>query len=161
MKARDVMSRRVVTVAEGATLAEAARAMWDRNCGFLPVTESATGRICGVITDRDICMGALTQGRPIHQIPVSVSMSRDVAACSEGDDLREVERRLREHRVRRLPVVDSGHRCVGVVSIDDLAKACLDPAAGRAALELKRDVARTLGLIATPEPAQALQSACL
>jgi len=157
MKASDAMTRRVARIQDGATLADAARLMWDESCGFLPVIESATGRLRGVITDRDVCMGAFTQGRRLHEIPVGVSMSLDVAVCGPQDDLHSVELVMREHRVRRLPVVDAHRRVVGVLSLDDIARVALEPDDTPEGHRLREDVARTLGLVSQPSPFQVLR----
>lgn len=122
MKAEQLMTRKVVTVTDAATLADAARAMWSTDCGFLPVVGAADGRLQGVITDRDICMGAMTQGRPLHEIPVSASMCRNgLHTCEPGTPIKEVQQTMREYKIRRLPVVDSNRRILGVVSLNDLA----------------------------------------
>lgn len=151
-KVQDVMSRRVATVGDTQSLADAAKRMWDENCGFVPVVESGTQKLCGVLTDRDVCMGAFTQGVPLHHVPVSVSMSRNVAVCGPNDDLRAVETIMRDWRVRRVPVVNERQHVVGVVSLDDIARASLesDDVAPR------DSVARTLALLSQPEPVQAL-----
>ncbi len=112
MKIQDVMTRRVCTVSGRATLADAARLMWENNCGVIPVVDDAEA-IFGVITDRDVCMGALTQARPIHEIPVTMSMSKNVATCRDTDDLETVEAIMAERRIRRVPVVDGARRAVG------------------------------------------------
>jgi CBS domain-containing protein len=158
MKAREIMTRHPATVSVDADLAAAAKVMWDHNCGFVPVLDDEA-RVCGVLTDRDVCMGAFTQNRPLGAIPVTTSMSRFVAAAHVDDDLATMERSMRDHRVRRLPVVDDAHRLVGVVSLDDLARVALEPdAPGQH--EFREDVARTLALVSLPEPFVALQRIC-
>jgi CBS domain-containing protein len=149
MKAVNIMNREVAMIPKSATLEDAARVMWDANCGIVPVIEGETGKLCGVITDRDVCMGALTQGTALHQIPVTTSMSNTVATCREDDDLGVVEDTMRRYRVRRVPVVDAAHRVVGIISIDDLARAALD-AQGASGTSLKRNVAKTLGILVSP-----------
>src|SRR5262245_46040910 len=61
----EVMTKDVRTIGPDASLADAARVMWERDCGFLPVTDRADGRLLGVITDRDACMAALMHGAPL------------------------------------------------------------------------------------------------
>jgi CBS domain-containing protein len=122
MKAQQIMTRDVRTVRDDASLADAARTMWDSDCGFVPVVDSSSGEIRGVITDRDICMGAMTQGRPIHEIPVTACMSRDVLqTCAPDVDLKVVQDTMRRHRIRRLPIVDAAQKVVGVISLNDMA----------------------------------------
>jgi CBS domain-containing protein len=135
------MTRDVATCAPDGTLAEAARVMWTRDCGFVPVTEAVTGRLCGVVTDRDACMAAYTQGKPLAEIPVRTAMASDVAAVREEDPLSRAHALMRRRRVRRVPVVDERRRVVGVLSLNDVAVRA-------AAHERERaDVAATLGEI--------------
>ncbi len=157
MKAGEVMTRNVATLPECGTLADAAKLMWDRNCGILPVVGEPEGRITGVVTDRDVCMGALTQGVPLHMIPVTMSMSHEVATCLESDDLLAVEESMRQRRVRRLPVIDGERHVIGIISLDDLARVALEAGGGKAATELKKELAKTLGVVAQPEPIEALR----
>ncbi len=157
MKIQDVMTRRVCTVSGRASLADAARLMWEKNCGVIPVVDDAEA-IIGVITDRDVCMGALTQARPIHEIPVTMSMSKNVATCRDTDDLETVEAIMAERRIRRVPVVDDTRRAVGIVSLDDLARVALELRVGKEKVTLNRGLARTLGILSQPEPLQALSA---
>jgi CBS domain-containing protein len=156
----DIMTRCVATVPAHATLADAAKVMWDKNCGFVPVIDPATEAIAGVVTDRDVCMGAFTQGAPLHAIPVTRSMSPKIAACSPQDVLAKVQETMRTHRVRRLPVLDDQRRVVGVLSLDDLARTAMEPPSARSEPHLRREVAKTLGVVARPEPLQELRQAC-
>jgi CBS domain-containing protein len=136
----DVMTQGATTCSPDATLADAAKIMWDRDCGFVPVTDDG-GVLRGVVTDRDACMAAYTRGLPLSAIPVASAMSSDVA-CVRGDDpLARAHDLMRERRVRRLPVVDERRRVVGVLSLNDLAVH-----AGRRDPE-PREVAGTLGAV--------------
>jgi CBS domain-containing protein len=72
MNISQLMNRNVATCRPEDNLAIAAGKMWDRDVGCLPVV-GADGSVVGMITDRDVCMGAYTQGRPLHEIPVSVA----------------------------------------------------------------------------------------
>lgn len=123
MKVQQLMTSEVASVTAAASLADAAQLMWERDCGFVPVVEPGSGRLRGVITDRDICMGALTQGRPLHEIPVERSMNPSPRSCSPRDDIELVEDVMRTARVRRVPVVDGSRRLVGVLSLNDIATA--------------------------------------
>ena len=62
--------------------------MWDHDCGCAPVVDGH-GRLAGIITDRDICMAAYTQGMPLEAIPVERAMSARVVSCMRGDDLED------------------------------------------------------------------------
>lgn len=102
-----------------ATLDEAARIMWEADCGVVPVTEGE--RLVGVITDRDICMTAHLRGLPLSQLSVGSAMSPDVKSCSPSDSLQDVLRIMRSERVRRVPIVDDG-RLVGIISLGDISR---------------------------------------
>jgi CBS domain-containing protein len=99
----------------------AARIMWDADCGIVPVVGDED-RLVGVITDRDACMASLTRGLPLTALKVGEAMSRAPKACAPHDTVETVEAAMAEHRIRRLPVVESG-RVVGIVSLNDLARA--------------------------------------
>ena len=144
MKVEYIMTPRAVTCFGDSSLAEAARMMLDHDCGMLPVVESATRKLCGVITDRDIAMGTMTQGRAAHDIPVRHCCSRHIVTCGPDDDLDVVHQRMRANRVRRLPVVDGNEKVIGVVSLDDLAILACDsiPSGGK---DLRVELGRTLG----------------
>ena len=139
---RTIMVPDVATVADDRTLADAARLMWERDCGIIPVVDGEA-RLCGVITDRDICMGALSSARPIQELPVTASMSREVQTCTEDADLRRVHDLMRRRQVRRVPVVDADDHVVGILSLNDLALALTDEK-GTRANAARRDVAETL-----------------
>ncbi len=145
MKIAEIMTTTVATAPESATLADAARLMWDRDCGIVPII-AEDGTIRGVITDRDVCMGGLTQGRPLHEIPVTASMTTDPFTCRATDDISAVHHLMRLQRIRRLPVLDEQGRLAGIVSLNDLAQV-----AQKATNSLRRhqeaEVARSLAAI--------------
>jgi predicted transcriptional regulator len=97
----------------------AAELMWKANCGFLPVTES-DGKVCGVITDRDICIALGTRNKVAGEVSVREVMSNKLYACSPEDEIHVALLSMREGRVRRLPVIDSDKKAVGVLSMDDV-----------------------------------------
>lgn len=118
MKVKDVMSGSAQSCAPDSNLVAAARLMWDLDCGVLPV--EADGKVLGMITDRDICMAAATQSRPLADVNVQEIMSRNVFACRPEDDIRFALETMRRERVRRLPVVDSAGKLQGILSLNDL-----------------------------------------
>jgi CBS-domain-containing membrane protein len=74
-----------------------------------------------MVTDRDVCMAAYTQGRPLREMRVGEVMSSKVHACRMADDLEVAERMMKSRQVRRLPVLDTDERLVGMLSLNDLA----------------------------------------
>ena len=143
MKIQDVMTRQVATAHPDHTLSEAARLMRQRDCGFLPITNGATGGLDGVITDRDICMAALGHDLPLTRIRIGEAMTHAVRACGEHADVSVAHALMREHHVRRLPVTNAEGRLVGVVSLDDLARLSRRKLLGQA----RAEVAETLGVV--------------
>ena len=121
MRISQIMKRDVEICAPDDNLASAAGRMWDRDIGCLPVVNEK-GEVVGVVTDRDICMAALTCGKPLHQVPVSVAMAKEVLSCSSDASLIEAEEIMRSGQVRRLPVIDSDGYLVGIVSLNDFAR---------------------------------------
>jgi len=120
MKVQDVMTKAVGTCApnEGANVA--AGIMREFDCGIVPVVEEH--RVVGVVTDRDLCLAALEQGKALHEIEVRSAMSGDVLTCAPTDTIERAEETLRAGKVRRLPVVADG-ALVGMISLDDIALA--------------------------------------
>lgn len=96
--------------------------MWEHDCGAVPVVD-AERRPCGMITDRDVCMGAYTRGLPLHALRVSEVMSRHVHSCSVEDSLQRAIGTMVEARVRRMPVVAADGRLVGLLSLGDVVRA--------------------------------------
>lgn len=121
MKISQIMTNDVETCAPEDNLAAAASRMWDCDIGCLPVVDGG-GQVVGMVTDRDVCMAALTRGQPLHDIPVSVAMSKEVLSCAPDATLIETEEIMRSGQVRRLPVVDSDACLVGIISLNDLAR---------------------------------------
>lgn len=119
MKVADLMTRNVRACAIHESLNAAARIMWDHDCGCAPVVDRH-GRLAGMITDRDICMAAYTQGIPLEAIPIERAMSARVVSCVRGDDLETAHRLMRTHEIHRIPVVDSRGRLAGILSLSDL-----------------------------------------
>jgi CBS domain-containing protein len=120
MKVKELMTTDVKHCGPETNLAEAARIMWEGDCGAVPVTD-ASGRVVGVITDRDICIAAATRPRTEGEIPVKDVISKVLYTCAPGDDVRAALETMKSRKIRRLPVVDQGGRLAGIVSIHDIA----------------------------------------
>ncbi len=119
MKVRSIMKRDVKFCTSTASLADAAHVMDLHEIGVLPIV-SDSGRVVGMITDRDICRAVGRDPRPAAEIPVARVTSGKVYACGPDDEMQIAFKTMRAHRVRRLPVInDEGHLC-GILSLDDL-----------------------------------------
>ena len=120
MQVRDAMTRDVRLATPGQTIRDVAKMMQEIDAGVLPVGEN--DRIVGMITDRDIAVRAVAEGKG-PDTPVREVMSTDqVLYCFEDDDIDDVAKNMGDVKVRRLPVVDRNKRLVGIVSIGDLAQ---------------------------------------
>jgi CBS domain-containing protein len=119
MKVSDVMTRGATLANPNDTIMAVARRMADEDLGFLPVGDDE--RLVGMITDRDIVVRAVAQGRDPNAVKVSEVMTEDIRYCFEDEDLDHVVQNMGNLQVRRLPVMNRDKRLVGVVSLADSA----------------------------------------
>ena len=119
MKVSDAMSRDVAVASPTESIRNAARVMAKIDAGVLPVGEN--DRLIGMITDRDIAIRAVAQGKA-PTTKVRDIMSEEVLYCYDDQDLGEVAQNMSEMKVRRLPVVNREKRLVGIISLGDLAR---------------------------------------
>lgn len=115
---RDVMTPSPIALPSSSTAAEAARAMRDADIGDVIVTEN--GQVCSIVTDRDIVVRVVAEGRQPGQTSLGDICSRDLTTLSPTSTVRDALHLMSEKAVRRLPVVENG-RPVGIVSLGDLA----------------------------------------
>ncbi|MCL2723678.1 MAG: CBS domain-containing protein [Polyangiaceae bacterium] len=148
MKVEDVMTRTVKPCHPDESLARAAQLMWDNDCGCVPVVDDEK-RVVGIVTDRDVCMAALLNGRPLHELLVAQAMAHKPVRVGPHDDLREAQQIMRHARVRRLPVVDVKGHLVGILSLHDLAMSAKKDRRLFAGSRM-RDLAETLTQISKP-----------
>lgn len=151
MKIQQLMTRDVYSVGPGDSAQVAALVMWNHDCGAVPVVDRARA-VVGMITDRDICMAALTQGRTLDEIPVSLAMSRAIYTCREDDPVEIAEATMREKQVRRLPIVDELGNLVGILSINDLVRGGHSMASRSRGLRPEA-LAQTLAAVSAPRDA--------
>ncbi|PAZ10138.1 oxidoreductase [Streptomyces sp. SA15] len=114
----DIMTGAPVTVEPQTSVTAVARIMRDRDLGAVLVTDGDELR--GLVTDRDLVVRALAEGGDLEQTTVVGACSDDLVTVTPEDDLDHVVELMREHAVRRIPVVESGHP-VGIVALGDLA----------------------------------------
>ena len=115
---REVMTPNPTAFPATATVGEAARAMRDLDIGDVIVLDNE--QICGIVTDRDIVVRAVADGREPAEVKLGDSCSHEITTLAPTDEIAEAAIRMRERAIRRLPVVEHG-RPIGVVSIGDLA----------------------------------------
>jgi CBS domain-containing protein len=102
-------------------LARAAQIMWEHDCGALPVVDDL-GDPVAMITDRDICMAAYTQGKPLAEIQVTTAASHHLTSVRPDDSVEFALSLMAKHQVHRLAVVDRGGNLNGVVSFADIVR---------------------------------------
>jgi CBS domain-containing protein len=132
-KVRDIMSGAVEWILETETCLAAAQKMLTRAVGCLPVcTTEINPVLTGIITDRDITIRVIADGRRLHETLVKDVMSRDVACCYTDDNLADAEKLMTERCVRRLPVLKrTNSELIGIISVDDIALSASRGRAGR------------------------------
>jgi CBS domain-containing protein len=121
MKISELMTRPVHTCRATDALDRAASLMWENDIGSVVVLDD-TGRVIGMVTDRDACMAAYTCGVALRDIPVATAMAKHVVTCRPDDSDTAVAEIMAKHKIRRVPVVDQALQPVGVVSLNDLAR---------------------------------------
>ena len=116
MRAADVMTRDVATCRPNQTAADAARVMWDRDCGVVPVVDEH-GSLRGIVTDRDLLMATQMKGKSPAELPLSSLISGQVISgqvapgqvetCLEDSDVESILKAMARRQIRRVPVVDA------------------------------------------------------
>lgn len=120
MRVREVMMQPVELIDPETMIQHAAQKMRDEDIGALPVGEN--DRLVGMVTDRDITVRAVAEGKRPENTPVREVLSRGVAYCFEDDTLEKACEAMAKHQIRRLPVLNRDKRLVGFVSMADLAR---------------------------------------
>ena len=115
---RDVMTRDVVALQGSDTLSQAARKMRDEDIGSVLVMQD--GKLCGIVTDRDLAIRAIAEGKDPNRAKLNDICSQELVTISPDRPVNEAVKLMRSKALRRLPVVE-GNQPVGIVSIGDLA----------------------------------------
>lgn len=121
MRARDIMTREPECCRPDQTAGDAARVMRDRDCGCVPIVDDA-GSVVGIVTDRDLAVRGIATGKE-STTKLNDLMTPAATCCGPDDDLRDVEQKMAELQVRRIPIVDASGRCLGIISQADIARA--------------------------------------
>lgn len=117
---RDVMTKEVESARPDMTLKDAAQIMKDRNIGSLPVCEGR--KVVGMVTDRDITVRGVADGKDPASTRVSDLMSREVVSVKEDARVSEAERLMHDQQLRRLPVLNGAGELVGYLALATLAR---------------------------------------
>jgi CBS-domain-containing membrane protein len=119
MKVKELMTPNVKAIWLTESLADAAKLMWENDCGVLPIIKDGR-KVIGLITDRDICMGAAMRNHNLSAISVEEVMTGQVHAVQPEDNVDEALRVMEQHQVRRLPVINTESELEGILSINDI-----------------------------------------
>jgi CBS domain-containing protein len=132
---KEVMTSEVRACEPTATVSDVAKLMATEDVGPIPVVED--GRLVGIVTDRDIVVNVVAQGKDVNSTTVGDIASRDLVTIAPDQDVDEALTLLAERQVRRLPVVD-GDRLVGIVAQADIARMGSDAKTGEVVQEISR-----------------------
>jgi CBS domain-containing protein len=119
MKVREIMTKTAQTILPDATVEQASQKMRDYNIGLLPVV--GKGKILGAVTDRDIVVHAVAEGRNPYLTTVREVMTQKPFSCYEDQSVTEASRIMQQHHVRRLIVIDRRNKLAGILTLTDLA----------------------------------------
>ena len=126
MKVKEVMTPGATSIWLTESLTDAARLMWENDCGVLPVIKDAR-KVIGLITDRDICMAGAIRGENLSAISVEEVITGKVFAAKPEDDIDQALQTMRENKIRRLPVINNDGELEGILSMNDVVlKAGMD-----------------------------------
>jgi len=118
MKVKDVMTAEAKTIWLTESLADAARIMWENDCGVLPIVKDQ--KVVGMITDRDICMATAMRKSNASGISVEEVMTGRVYAVKPEDEIAQALELMQEHQIRRLPVIGPEGELEGILSMNDV-----------------------------------------
>ena len=159
MKVKEVMTPDAKAIWLTESLADAAKLMWENDCGVLPIIKDGR-KVIGLITDRDICMAIAMRDTVPSSVSVEEVMTGLVYAVKPEDDVHEALQTMQEHKIRRLPVLNVEGELEGMLSMNDIilhAKTSKSAAAGTIKYE---DVVKTYQAICEhPVPAPATSAA--
>ena len=120
MLVKEVMKSNIESCRPDSNLESIALMMWNHDCGAIPVTDEQ-GKPVGIITDRDIAMGSSLNHRCLWELTANDIMAkRPLYSCQSEDNMAQVLEVMKEHQIRRVPVVDDEGRLTGIVALGDV-----------------------------------------
>ena len=121
MKIKHLMTKDPTCCVPSDTAQRAAKIMREEDTGVVPIIENEHSRkVIGIVTDRDLCMNVVAEGRDSRTTQVHESMTTTVVSCSPQDSVDKATELMRENQIRRIPVVDEQHQLVGIVAMADI-----------------------------------------
>ncbi len=131
---QELMTSNPKTIESSATVVDAAKLMRDEDTGIIPIVEA--DRLVGTITDRDIAIRVVAEGKDPQTTTVGEIASRDLVTVDPQQDLDEALRLMAQHQVRRLPVVEEDGKLVGILAQADIAREATPEQTGRVVEEI-------------------------
>ena len=121
-KCDEVMTKNPVCCLPGDLVAEAAKLMKSGNIGSVPVIENKqTQKLVGIVTDRDLALKIVAEGRDARSTKVESVMTRKVVTCLAEDDMQKALDAMSKHQLRRIPIVDNDNKILGIIAQADVA----------------------------------------
>ncbi len=121
-KCSEVMTRNLVCAEPGDSVANVARLMKENDIGPIPIVESQNSKkLVGIVTDRDLAIKVVADGRDPQTTPVQEVMTTNVITCRDDDDIETALDAMATQQLRRIPVVDDGNTLLGIIAQADVA----------------------------------------
>ena len=142
-KCSEVMTRNPVCCLPNDMATEVAKLMKRKNIGSIPVMENKqTHTLVGIVTDRDLALKIVAEGRDAKSTKVEAVMTRKVVTCRADDDLQKAMDAMSSHRLRRIPVVDNENKILGIIAQADVATRGNQP---EKTAEMVKEISRSSG----------------
>jgi CBS domain-containing protein len=119
MEIREIMTRHVDVIPPDASVREAAAKMKELDVGAIPVCDGQ--KLSGLLTDRDITVRAVAEGRDPSAVRVSEVMSSEIAYCFEDETIEQAAKLMESKQIRRLPILDRNKQLAGIISLGDIS----------------------------------------
>jgi CBS domain-containing protein len=118
-----IMTKQPVCCNPAATVQDVAKMMREHDIGAIPVvSDLVSKKLIGIITDRDLCVSAMADGQDPRTTSITDYFTKTVITCAPEETLQACEQKMKQHRVRRIPVVDKQNSCIGMVVQADIAR---------------------------------------
>lgn len=121
MKVRECMCNQVTYITPDSSICDCAKLMCNKHVGCIPVCDKEKN-IVGLVTDRDVILRCIANGKDINTTPVKDIMTCKVCCCNQEDEVSNAQKTMSENQIRRLPVVDENNKIIGILTLGDLCK---------------------------------------
>ena len=123
MNIETVMTKQPICCSPSDSVQRVAQMMRQQDVGAIPVvSDMVSKRLVGIITDRDLCVSAMADGKDPSTTPIADYFTKKAITCLPEETLEGCEQKMKQHRIRRIPVVDQQNGCVGIVVQADIAR---------------------------------------